>query len=115
MKKFLILSTFFFLYIFTSCSSNSIDDIIDPPNNNNVTYNGNIKIIIDNNCLNCHTNPPVNGAPMPLTTFQNVKEAVENRGLIGRVENGSMPPTGNDLTAAQVQAIKDWQIGGFAQ
>jgi len=52
---------------------------------------------------------------MSLLTRATVQEAVENRGLIGRVENGSMPPgAAPDLTAAQVQAIKDWQTNNFA-
>ena len=113
MKRLLILSTFLLFYIFTSCTSSSDDDM-DPPNSNDITYASTIKAIIDSNCLNCHTNPPTNGAPMPLTTYENVREAVENRNLIGRVEDGTMPPSGN-LTAAQVQAIKDWQTDGFVQ
>ena len=52
---------------------------------------------------------------MPLTTYENVREAVMNRGLIGRVESGSMPPVGDVLTATEVQAIKDWQTGGFQE
>jgi len=113
MKKLFILSIVFLLFIITSCSSGSEDNNMNPPPNNNVTYAGNIKAIIDGACLNCHVDPPINGAPMPLITLANVQEAVQNRDLIGRVENGSMPPAGNDLTAAQVQAIKDWQSGGF--
>lgn len=111
MKKLLILPILLLLFIATSCSSGSEDDvIIIPPVD--VTYAGNVKAIIDGACLNCHTDPLANGAPMPLLTLANVQEAVQNRGLIGRVENGTMPPAGN-LSAAQVQAIKDWETGGF--
>ena len=113
MKRFLVLSIFF-LFIFISCSSDSTDDDIIPLNNK-VTYSGTIKKIMDNNCLNCHSDPPKNGAPMALTSYQKVKESVENRGLIGRVENGSMPSTGDKLTANQIKAIKDWEIGGFVE
>lgn len=98
-----------------SCSSNNIDDDEIPLNNNKVTYSDTVKTIIDNSCLNCHSSPPVNGAPMPLITYQYVKAAVENRDLIGRIENGSMPSSGNKLTAIQIKAIKDWEIGGFAE
>ncbi len=111
MNKLLTVATFFF-FIITSCSSENNNDVTNLPNNN-VTYKNTIKAIIDANCLNCHSNPPTNGAPMSLTTYQNVKEAVENRDLIGRVENGTMPPSGNNLTTAQVQAIKDWETNGF--
>ncbi len=111
MKKLLILPILILLFIITSCSSGSEDDMNPPVND--VTYAGNVKAIIDGACLNCHTDPLANGAPMPLLTLANVQEAVQNRGLIGRVENGSMPPSGADLSAAQVQAIKDWETGGF--
>lgn len=97
------------IFVVTSCSSDS-DDMTNPIED--VTYSGTVKNIIDGNCLGCHTEPPVNGAPMSLVTYQNVKDAVTGRGLIGRVENGTMPPNGT-LSAAQVQAIKDWESGGF--
>ena len=77
------------------------------------TYTADIAPIMSSRCTNCHGSTPSNGAPMSLTTLANVKDAVENRGLLGRVENGTMPPSGSDLTAAQIQAIKDWQSNGF--
>ena len=116
MKKLLILPILLLLFIVTSCSSGSEDEvIIKPPVNNNVTYAGNVKVIIDSKCLNCHTDPLANGAPMPLLTSANVQDAVQNRGLIGQVESGNMPQGGTPLTASQVQTIKDWESGGFKQ
>ena len=117
MKKLLILSILFLLFIISSCSGGSDDPIMDPPPNNNtdVTYAGTVKSIIDGSCIGCHSDPPTNNAPMSLITYQNVRDAVMSRNLIARVENGSMPPQGADLTAAQVQSIKDWQSGGFKQ
>jgi mono/diheme cytochrome c family protein len=117
MKKFKFLTALIILLIFTSCSSDSADDDDDNmgPPVDPVTYSGTVKAIIDGNCLGCHTNPPVNSAPMPLTTYDNVKDAVSNRGLIGRVESGTMPPVGDDLTSAQIKSIKDWQTGGFKE
>lgn len=117
MKKLEILTVLFSLILFISCSSNSVDDDpdTDPPNNNDVTYTANVKPIIDGKCLTCHTDPLANGAPMPLLTYENVREAVMNRGLISRVSDGSMPAVGSALTNAQVQAIKDWEAGGFIE
>ena len=109
MKKLFVLPIL--LLLLASCSSENEDDIpVDK-----VTYTETIKAIIDNSCLNCHVNPPVNGASMSLITFQNVRDAVLNRGLIDKVESGAMPPIGDFLTTAQVQTIKDWQSGGFQQ
>lgn len=112
MKKLFILPIF--LILFFSCSSESEDDM-DPLPTNKVTYTETIKEIIDNNCLNCHVDPPVNGASVPLITLQNVSEAVTNRDLIDKVESGYMPLYGDVLTPAQVQALKDWELGGFLQ
>ena len=116
MKNLKILSMLFFLTVFVSCSSDSADDDTPtPPVNTDVTYSENVKPIIDGACIRCHSNPPVNGAPMSLTTYDNVKDAVTNRNLIARVEDGSMPPNGSDLTSAQIKAIKDWESGGFKE
>ena len=116
MKNILILFSFAItLVLFTSCSNDSDDDtgpINNPPAGNSVTYANSVKSIIDGNCTSCHGNPLTNNAPMQLLTLDNVKEAVQNRNLIGRVENGTMPPSGN-LTTTQIQALKDWQTGGF--
>ena len=111
MKKLSFLSIFFLLFAISSCSSDS--EPMDPPSNG-VTYTGDVKAIIDANCISCHGDPILNGAPMPLLTSAEVKEAVQNRNLIGRIEDGSMPSGASpDLTAAQIQAVKDWEVDGF--
>ncbi len=109
MKKLLVVSIFAFLV--TSCTSDG-DDPIDPPVKD-VTYKDNIKSIIDSKCISCHASTPNNGAPMALVTLQNVKEAVENRDLIGRVANGSMPIGNDNLTGDQIQLIRDWEKNSF--
>jgi len=105
---FLLLALTFLIY---SCSSS--DDEPNPVPNGEVTYTKTIKSIIDGKCLNCHGSTLANGAPMSLTSLAEVKEAVTNRGLIGRVENGSMPLGGTALTTAQVTAIKNWKNANF--
>ncbi|MBC2843708.1 hypothetical protein [Winogradskyella flava] len=108
-----------FVTLFFSCSYNSEDDlseeiIID----DFVTYDANIKSIIDNNCINCHNNPPVNGAPMPLITFDNVKQAVENRNLIGRISatDGSVMPAGGPrLPQNLIDLVIQWEQEGLLE
>lgn len=107
MKHLFLLFTVTVIMISCSKSDSSMQVM------NNITYTGNVKAILDNNCLNCHGNPTANGAPMSLTNFDEAKEAVSNRDLIGRVENGSMPIGSVNLTTAEVQIIKDWEAGGF--
>lgn len=112
MKKINIAILLACFLINISCSSD--DDNIEMTSKE-ITYSNNIKTIMDNNCMACHIDPPVNGAPMDLVTYQTVKESVENRNLIGRVENGSMPPGNNTLSAEEIQAIKDWKENGFKE
>lgn len=110
MKK--LLSIFVFIgLLLASCSSS--DDggeiIIDDPNNNELTYVGTIRSIINSNCTSCHGNPPTNNAPMPLTTYNEVRGAVETRNLLGRINSSTnpMPPTGQ-LPSGTRQLIEDW-------
>ncbi len=115
MKKILIIPVLFFIFLVISCTSSSIEEEIIPPSTNKVSYSGSVKKIISDNCLNCHASPPTNGAPMSISTFETLKEAVQNRNLIGRVEDGTMPSTGDKLSATQIQEIKDWKTDGFLQ
>lgn len=115
MKKLILLTGVLFIFLLTSCSSDSDDDggiIVPPPTT--ITYTNTISGIVSVNCTSCHGNPPTNNAPMSLTTYDDVKNAVLNRGLITRIENGTMPPTGN-LSASQIQNFKTWQQGGFIE
>ena len=110
-----MLSCIFLALILTRCSKDDVDEIIViPPTSGDITYANNIQSIISSNCLSCHGSTPSNGAPMSLTTFTNVKNATENRGLIGLIEDGTMPPTGN-LSVAQVQLFKTWRSEGYKE
>lgn len=99
-----------------SCSNDSEDDLIDQTPIMTVTYTSHIKNIVDNNCLNCHSNPTQNGAPMPLTTYNEVRDAVLNRGLINRLNNqvNPMPPTGN-LPNATIALFEQWETDGLLE
>lgn len=101
------------------CSSNSSDDLLEPINPV-VKYTTDIAPIISNNCVACHTDPPVNGAPMRLTTYSDVKSAVLNRGLIDRISRsqgapGMMPNGGTRLPQASIDKIIKWQSDGFVE
>lgn len=116
MKNLYILPALVLASLFlVSCSSDSDDDpVTPPPNNTTLTYTNTVKSIIDSNCNSCHGSPTSNNAPMSLITFSQVKEAVLNRNLIGRIEDGTMPPNGT-LSSTQIKAIKDWQTVGFLE
>lgn len=106
--------------LFMSCANNTIDDISgDMEIIENVTYQD-VKGIFDAECTVCHSNPTQNGAPMPLVNYQNVKEAVMNRGLLDRIskqegEDGLMPFGGPRLPQATIDLIFQWNADGLLE
>lgn len=113
-------------YIFTivvvgllfSCTNASEEDLIDTtPIEEIVTYSNAVKSIIDNNCIFCHSNPPENGASMPLLTYDQVKAAVENRDLIERISSEVlgfvMPFGGPRLPQNLIDTVIQWQTDGL--
>jgi hypothetical protein len=109
------------LYLFANCTNDSVSDLIDTtPIPENVTFNQNVKAIMTNNCTSCHGATPSNGAPMPLITIEDVKDAILNRDLINRItrENGDgllMPEGGPKLPQNRIDAIIQWQLDGFQE
>jgi hypothetical protein len=103
-----------------SCTNASEEDLIDTtPIEEIVTYSNAVKSIIDNNCIFCHSNPPVNGAPMPLLTYDQVKDAVENRDLIERISSEDlgfvMPFGGPRLPQNLIDTVIQWQTDGLLE
>jgi uncharacterized membrane protein len=117
--------TFPYLVVFvvaiTSCTQNTYDDI-EPEDDSGldiITYQE-VKPIIDNNCLNCHGNPTQNGAPMSLTTYDDVKESVLNRDLINKISlndgaDGLMPLGGPRLSQSFIDIIVSWEEDGLLE
>lgn len=105
-----------------ACSNTTYDDITEvnnEPGPELVTYQQ-IKPIIDNACLNCHSNPPQNAAPNSLVGFESVREAVLNRNLINRISvpegDGSlMPPGGPRLPQASIDLLVEWVNDGLLE
>jgi hypothetical protein len=105
---------------FSSCSYNSEDDLTEEIIIEDfVTYNDNIKTIIDNNCIGCHSNPPVNGAPVSLTTYNDVKNAIENGDLIERISttdaSSLMPFGGPRLPQNLIDLVIQWEQEGLLE
>jgi len=102
-----------------SCTNVSEDDLIDStPLPNLVTYEADVKSIIDNNCNFCHSDPPVNGAPRALVTYAQVKDAVEHHNLIGRIDGSSgplMPQGGPKLPQNLIDIIIQWEADGLLE
>ena len=106
---------------FFNCTSVSEEDLIEETvlPDDSVTYVDHVKTIIDNNCINCHVDPPVNGAPMALTTYNHVSEAVINRDLIGRISTENlgllMPFGGPRLPQNLIDTVILWEADGLLE
>jgi mono/diheme cytochrome c family protein len=102
-----------------SCDSNTYEDIeeeiiIDGP----VTYTANVKAIIDANCVMCHSNGGA-AAFRPLTNYAEVKAAVEEAGLLNRIqlqngEPGIMPSTGR-MPQSTIDVVLQWNADGLPE
>ena len=113
---FLLLAAF----LLDGCTSDSPDDLMADAPQGAITYTANVKSIIANNCQSCHSAPPVNFAPMPLTTYENVKDAILNRGLLDRIsrnngEEGLMPNGGPRMPQTNIEIINTWAANNFPE
>lgn len=101
-----------FTFIVLACTNLSESDLIDEGPIGVITYNTNIKPLIDSSCLNCHSDPTRNGAPFSLTNFEQLSFIAENGALLGALnkqtgETGAMPPTGR-LPQSTIDLIAQW-------
>ncbi|MBL4905439.1 MAG: hypothetical protein JKZ00_05415, partial [Flavobacteriaceae bacterium] len=80
MKK--IVSIILLSLIFTSCSSDSLEDLVDPlPDTSTmITYRANVKSIIDQSCAvsGCH-NAATNQNNITLETYEQVMDVMANK------------------------------------
>ena len=123
MKKLSLLV--FASLLILSCSSDSEDDVTDPggngnnPDNTEISYTTHIAPIMSNNCVSCHGSTPSNGASVSLTTYSQVKNAVENNQLIQRINSTqagyAMPFNGSQLPQTTRARVEAWRDGGFIE
>lgn len=111
---------FMICLIFMACSSDNEDDLTTaPPMGETITYNQHVRPIINSNCVSCHSDPPTNGATIPLTEYNFVKNAVLNRQLIARIKSQQpgfrMPPGGPSLPANLIDIIEQWEADGLLE
>lgn len=101
-----------FTFIILGCTNVSESDLINEEPIGTITYNANIKSLIDGSCLACHSDPTRNGAPFSLTTFAQVSFIADNGALLGALnkqtgETGAMPPGGR-LPQSTIDLIAQW-------
>ncbi len=104
-----------------SCTANTLDDVMEPiPVEPDLVTFQDVQFVFENVCQTCHSNPPQNGAPMPLVTYQHVRNAVLNRDLIDRIsreegESGAMPLGGPRLPQNTIDLIIQWEMDGLIE
>ncbi|OXA85997.1 hypothetical protein [Flavobacterium hercynium] len=82
------------------------------------TYTANAKSIIDANCIGCHQSGR-SASFRPLTTYAQVKEAVENAGLLNRIQlqsgqQGIMPQAGR-MSQTNIDILVKWNTDGLKE
>jgi uncharacterized membrane protein len=108
----------FTLFILCSCENKTEAELIgEIPQ---VVRYSDVKTIFENNCLFCHGATPSNGAPMSLTNYNLVKDAVQNRNLLNRIsrqqgDQGAMPLGGPRLPQSSIDLLVKWNADGLLE
>jgi hypothetical protein len=94
-----------------SCESNTYEEISGEIEN--PTYTINVKSIIDNNCLSCHSS---SGGEFPtMETYLQVKNVAQNGNMICRIDDqscGSVMPQSGRMPQTKINTIKKWTNNG---
>lgn len=78
------------------------------------TYEDDIAPILEANCIRCHADPAIGGAPVEdiaLDSYDGVSDPFIQGLILGSVETGRMPPT-YELDAWQIETIRAWVDAG---
>lgn len=99
-------------YVGFSCDSATYDEISGEVAN--PTYTSNVKPIIMNNCLSCHSE--AGGQYPTMETYVQVREATENGDVICRIDDqscGSVMPQSGRMPQTTINTIKKWAANGY--
>jgi len=117
MKKYILL--FSTLFALLSCDSSTYESLEDAQIIvGEVTYASHAKAIIDANCTSCHSDGGI-ASFRPLTTYIQVKNAIENADLLDRIqrqngEPGRMPQTGR-MSQEKINILLQWNSDGLLE
>lgn len=112
MKKLTSLLILSSAIILTACDSRTYEEISDnTPITAPVKYTADVKPIVDNNCIVCHSA----SGYKPLVTYDQVKNNID--GILDRIQrpNGDPEkmPQGGSLSAAQINIFIKWKADGL--
>ncbi len=97
-----------------ACDSRTYEEISDnTPIAELVTYSQDVKPIVDNNCISCHSA----GSFKPFVTYNDVKSNIE--GILNRIQRpGGDPgkmPQGGSLSQTQINVFIQWKANGLIE
>ena len=96
----------------SSCETSTYDEISGEVAN--PTYTANIKPIIDNNCLTCHS--ATAGQYPTMETYVQARDAAEIGNMICRIDDqscGSVMPQSGRMPQTNINTIKKWAANGY--
>lgn len=123
MKRNTLLFFMTMALVFASCSYDSEDDLVVPvdsgvPDDSElITYEADIKSIMQGSCIGCHASPPRNGAPFSLVNFSQVSTRSSTILNAMSRQSGSasaMPPSGR-LPQTTIDLIDKWIEDGLKE
>lgn len=114
MKKLAYLLSLSSMIILNSCDSRTYEEISDnTPIILPVKYTADVKPIVDNHCIGCHSA----GSFKPFVTYDQVKNNIE--GILDRIQrpNGDplKMPKGGSLSATQINTFIKWKTDGLIE
>ena len=87
-------------------------------NTENVSYDEDIRLILDNHCMTCH-NASSNFGNVKLETYDQVAARVETGILLGVIRHDpgfyAMPPGNTKIPECQISQIESWIDNGYPQ
>jgi len=97
--------SFLLLFLLSSCTYNELPiSEITICETNSSSFSDCVLPIVEDNCVSCHSE---NGGQSPfLTSFPEIKLAVDNDDLLARI-NDNMPP-GNLMNSSDIFIIENW-------
>lgn len=100
-----------------ACESRTYEEISDKtPLAELVTYNKDVKPIIDTNCISCHA-AGGSASFQPWTSYNQVKNNIDN--IINRINrpigDPQKMPQGGSLSPSQIEIITKWKADGLTE
>ena len=106
------------MILFSGCTQSLIpEEYLEStiPIDSIVTYENQIKSVISQNCIACHSGSNPNGN-LRLENYDQVRNASENGTLIQRINDAANPMPTSGLMSSSTRALFDeWVSGGFIE